>query len=89
MKDAWIEVPVPVLIMAFRYALNRNTSAPWFVCEQIKIHWDFLGEEFQRQIKKDIEFQMRLTSKETKWANKLSEDWLTLRSWIMDKEKHV
>jgi hypothetical protein len=82
---ATIDVDPTILLFAFRYALNRNTAAPWAVSVDIKRHWENLDQEFQRQVKEDIERQIKLSEGETAWHNQVSEDWIRLLEWINER----
>ena len=77
-----LKLPQTFLIMSFRYALGRNTSAPWEVCTQIKNHWKDIDSEFKRQIVEDIKFYKKLKKDETDYYRKLSVDFADLLHWI-------
>ncbi len=48
------QVPEDVLVFAFRYALGRRTSAPWFMVVTLLQHWDRLEGWTQDQICREI-----------------------------------
>ena len=83
------KLPQTFLIMAFRYALNRNTSAPWEVSKYIKKYWKDIDSEFKRQIKGDIERQIRCSEDATHWVDQTSEEWFKLLEWIELNEQRV
>lgn len=49
-----LTVPQDILIMAFRYALTRRSTAAWSICGELKKHWEQLYPEFRKQIVRDI-----------------------------------
>ena len=48
-----------VWIFAFRYALGRNTTAPWTVSRFLRNNIDRIGEVFLQQIAGDIQDHFR------------------------------
>ena len=88
-----IEVDTGILLFAFRYALNRNTTAPGFVSKYVKHYWRELGSEYRRQIEEDIERQIRVATESTTssireghWVDDVSDDWVELLRWIKRKK---
>lgn len=59
-----------VWIFAFRYALGRETTAPWLVSTFLRKNIDRIGEVFLQQIAGDIQSYFR--------DNPIQEDWQML-----------
>jgi hypothetical protein len=47
------------LVFAFRYALNRKTTAPGIVADELTLCWARLRPHTREQIKKEIREQMK------------------------------
>jgi hypothetical protein len=80
-----LEVPVSILIFAFRYALNRNTAAAWVVSQELYKYWDELDKDFQKQIIRDIKTQIKISNPEAGRASKISDDWIKFLAWAEKK----
>lgn len=72
--------------MSFRYALNRNTAAPWEVCTYIKKYWKDIDIEFKRQIKEDIKREINMVEPNASYYDRVSNDWYELLDWIKDNQ---
>jgi hypothetical protein len=59
-----------VWIFGFRYALGRNTTAPWTVSRFLRSNIERIGEVFLQQIARDIQNHFR--------DDPLPEDWQML-----------
>jgi len=81
-----VEVSEQILLMAFRYAINRNTAAPGEVCRELKINWDKICSEFKRQIKEDIERQIRITDPGGDYYQRVSDDFISMLEWISNRD---
>lgn len=68
-----IETTDQILLMAFRYALPRNTSAPDTVVTELLLHWDKLPEWMREQICEDIRKQRSLAVRSS--SHDYSDDW--------------
>ena len=71
-----VEVDQHILLMAFRYALPRNTSAPSLVVRELQRHWDDLLPWMREQILYDVKRQKRLGST----YGSYSSDWEVVRT---------
>jgi hypothetical protein len=71
-----------ILIMAFRYALNRNTAAPGEVCQVLKQYWSELDDWVKEQVESDIDREIRIKRSETSYYNKVSNDFIDMSKWI-------
>ena len=80
------KLPQTFLIMAFRYALDRNTSAPWEVCQQLKKYWKDIDSEFKHQIKGDIEREAKFKEDAVHWIDQLSTHWIELLAWMAEQK---
>lgn len=43
-----------IIVFAFRYALERQTAAPWVVIQELKEQWGRLEGDTKKQIARDI-----------------------------------
>ncbi len=85
-----IETTDMILLMAFRYALPRNTGAPMQVVNELMKHWDKLPEWMREQIMDDIMKQKALadrTSYDDCYYHDYSEDWDVILARINEEEE--
>lgn len=83
-----IPLPPYVLLYAFRYALGRETTAPGDIAALLMRHWDAMGEEFQKQIVRDIEHEYRQQSMRfsRQWMNLAWPEWERLVKFVEGRE---
>lgn len=72
-----ISVPHYILLYAFRYALERTTSAPNDVLKSLLQNWKYLPEGYRMQICEDIRSAKRRPQSEY-WAREIAPVWQAL-----------
>ena len=74
-----IETTDQILLMAFRYALPRNTGAPAQVVVSLRQYWSVLPPWMREQIHRDIRDQKRRST--IGEHNDYSTDWDKVLEW--------